>query len=98
MSRVYKRNEVVRGLTRKRFRSEELREGHTRLVLLDEDDRETSVRTKVSRGPDHDIGKRLFSKMARQCHLTTGQFREYIDCPMGYPHYMEHLRSEGVIG
>jgi hypothetical protein len=97
MSRSYKRNEVVRGLKKKRFRSEELREGHTRLVLLDEDDRETSVRTKVSRGPDHTIGKGLFSKMARQCHLTTGQFREYIDCPMEFPAYLEHLRSRGVI-
>ncbi len=97
MSKVYKRNEVVKGLTKKRFMKEELREGHTRLVLLDEDNNETSVRTKVSRGPDHDIGKKLLSKMARQCHLTTRQFQDYIDCPMRYPECLTHLRSQGIL-
>jgi hypothetical protein len=43
----------------------------------------TSVWTKTSHGTGHrTLSDNLVSKMAQQCSLTTGQFKQLVACPL----------------
>ena len=61
------------------------------------DNQKTSVWTKVSHGGNHDVGDGLFSTMARQCKLTTGQFCDLIDCPLSENQYSDLLTAQGAV-
>ena len=56
------------------------------------------VWTKTSHGrPGADIDSRLASRMARQCKLSSDEFRNLVECPMSRTAYERRLRSAGMI-
>lgn len=50
--------------------------------------KKTSISTKISHGPSgRDVPPRIVSIMARQCGLTTRDFRNLIGCPISRGEY-----------
>jgi len=65
---------------------------HKKLVLYI-DGAKTSISTKVSHGPKHDIDDGLISFMKKQLRLETkDQFMDLIKCPLSANGYLEILR------
>ena len=61
---------------------------HAYLHYYTESGEKAPVWTKTSHGrPGADIGRRLLSRMARQCKLTTDEFRDLVNCPMSREAY-----------
>lgn len=52
--------------------------------------------TKVSHSGD--IHSRLISAMARQCHLSTKDFKDLARCPLSKERYLEKLGDLGLLG
>ena len=61
------------------------------------EEKKTSVWTKISRGSSHDVRDRLFSIMARECKLSTGQFLSFVDCSMAEDQYKRILVDAGHV-
>jgi len=59
--------------------------------------KKTRARTKTSHGKGFDIGDNLLGQMAKQCHLTTGQFKDLVDCPMDRTMLEKALVARGII-
>lgn len=58
----------------------------------------TIVRTKTSHGSGYkDISDDLVSKMAKQCKLTTKDFRNLIECPLSRDEYETKLVQQGLV-
>ena len=51
------------------------------------------AKTKMSHSKK-DLGEVLVGKMARQVHLTSGQFKDAIICPMSRDEYYSILREK----
>ncbi|HAZ64720.1 MAG TPA: hypothetical protein DCZ72_14075 [Armatimonadetes bacterium] len=92
----YSAHEVISALERKGFA--EVGGDHVRLVYQTLDGRDTHVMTKVSRGAGgRDVGQSLLGKMARQVHLTSGEFRNLVDCPLDRVGYEALLVERGIV-
>lgn len=89
-----KRNTIIRNLTKKGF---EPREGdHLYLYYVRADGLRTAIRTKVSHGSrGGDINSSIVSAMARQCRLTTTQFKQFAECKLDRQQYEQILTSTG---
>lgn len=88
-----KKDMVVRNLSKKGF---EQNEGdHLYLTYVRADGRRTSIRTKVSHGSKSDITTGLISAMARQCHITTQQFKQLAECTLDQQQYEQLLTVNG---
>ena len=76
-----KRLDVMAALERKGFSR---REGdHAYFIYQTERGTRTDVRTKTSHGRSGvDISDSLLSRMARQCHMSNSQFRNFVDCSL----------------
>ncbi len=71
---------------------------HRYFVYYGENGTKSTVKTKTSHGAKgRTITKDLFSRMARQVHLTNGEFRDLIDCPMSRIEYESILSKKGKI-
>ena len=56
---------------------------HVFLIYHDLDDRQTGIRTKLSRGSrPKDLTPAMQSTMARQCGLSRPEFESLVDCSM----------------
>jgi ribulose kinase len=51
------------------------------------------LRTKTSHS-GKDIGKPLFSQMAKQCGLTAGDFTRLVDCPLSREDYEVKVKAK----
>lgn len=90
-SRVYSRREVVRGLIRKGFVKED--NDHTYLRFI-RDGQKTHIKTMISHGSGGtDIPNRLLSRMATQCALTTGDFRDLLNCLLDEEEYGKRIED-----
>lgn len=93
---TYKRGTVESALLAKGFRRRDTH--HAYLHYYAESGEKTPVWTKTSQGrAGADIDRRLVSRMARQCKLTSDEFRALIDCRMSREYYERRLRDIGMI-
>ena len=88
-----KKDMVVRNLIKKGFEQDE--RDHLYLCYVRSDGLRTSIRTKVSHGSKSDITTGLVSAMARQCHITTQQFRRLAECTLYRQQYEQLLTIGG---
>lgn len=87
------RKDVMSALEKKGFIPSE--GDHTYYCYYTTQNKKTIVRTKVSHS-GKDIGDLLLDRMAHQCKLTNGQFRNLVDCPLSRDQYESILRDKGV--
>ena len=58
----------------------------------------TSVRTMTSHGKrSADIGDPILSRMAKQCHLSNQEFRDFVDCSLSRNDYESVLVARDVL-
>ncbi len=90
---VLSRGTVVSSLKRTGF--EEKRSGrHIAYVYRRLDGTLTNIRTFVSHGArGKDLGAPLLDKMARQCNLSSGEFKKFIYCSLDQVRYEEKVRE-----
>lgn len=89
------RDLVKENLPKKGF--EELGGDHIFYHLILEG-KKTAIFTKVSRGSKYKIlGNDLVLAMARQCKLTTGDFRKLVECTLSHEEYLKKLNASGHI-
>ena len=88
-----KKDMVVRNLIKKGFEQDE--RDHLYLCYVRSDGLRTSIRTKVSHGSKSDITTGLVSAMARQCHITTQQFKQLAECTLDRQQYEQLLTIGG---
>ena len=88
-----KKDMVVRNLIKKGFEQDERDQIY--LCYVRSDGLRTSIRTKVSHGSKSDITTGLVSAMARQCHITTQQFRRLAECTLYRQQYEQLLTIGG---
>ena len=87
------RRAVMASLERKGFVSAE--GDHTYYIYHTVDGRKTLAKTKVSHS-GKDIADAILGMMARQCKLTTPQFRDLVDCPLSREGYEGILKAQGL--
>ena len=93
---TYKRRTVESALESKGFERKETH--HSIFRYYTEAGERTTVWTKRSHGRSGaDIGRELFKRMAKQCKLTTDEFRELVECPMSRADYEQRLRDLGQV-
>ena len=88
-----KKDMVVRNLTKKGFVQD--KRDHLYLTYVTIEGKKTAIRTKVSHGSKNDITTSLVSAMARQCQLTTQQFKEFAECKLVQYQYEQILVASG---
>lgn len=89
-----KKDMVVRNLKKKGFKAEE--GDHLYLSYHTVDGKKTTIRTKVSHGHmGNDINSSLVSAMARQCGITTQQFKQFAECTLTQQDYEQLLTAGG---
>lgn len=90
------RGAVAAALTLKGFKRAE--GDHTFFIYYSHAGKKTPVRTKTSHGSGHkDISDNLVSQMAKQCKLTTKEFRDLVDCPLSRQEYEAKLVARGFM-
>ena len=93
---TYKRRKVESALVTKGFRR--TNSHHAYFIYYTEDGLKTSVRTRTSHGSGGtDIDDSLIPRMAKQCKLPVGDFRDLIDCPLSRTDYDARLIANGEI-
>ena len=91
-----KRGDVEAALERKGFVRHE--GDHSRFIYYTERGMQTSVRTKTSHGRrSADIGDPILSRMAKQCHLSNQQFRDFVDCSLARRDYEKALLERNIL-
>lgn len=91
-----KRRDVEAALERKGFLRRE--RDHAYFIYQTEQGTLTDVRTKTSHGRrGADISDSLLSRMARQCHMSPPQFRDFVDCSLTRRHYEFVLVDADII-
>ena len=92
-----RRRDIERALERKGFKRTE--GDHSFFVYYTQAGKKTIVRTKTSHGKGgEDIGAPLISRMAKQCKLTSDDFRQLVDCPLSREDYEKRLKASGAVG
>lgn len=61
------------------------------------DDVKRSIETFVSHGSTHPINSYLQDRMSKQMHLTKGEFRLFVECPLAADDYARLMRHRGQI-
>jgi hypothetical protein len=84
---------IEKALGRKGFRTSQ---GHHRFHYLYHQDKKTCVYTKTSHG-HREVGDTVIACMADQLHLSTGDFRRLVKCPMTKEEYLQNLASQNLI-
>ncbi len=93
---TYKATQYRSALEKKGFRLE--RRTNDYLYYFYYDGKKTSIHTKVSMGKGEDIRVKLLSMIRHQLRLDNStQLQKFIECPMEYPDYVQHLKVKGVI-
>ena len=60
--------------------------------------KKSPVRTKTSHGTSYrDIADGLVAQMAKQCRLTSRDFRDLIACPLSRDEYEAKLVAQGLV-
>ena len=91
-----KRRDIEKALERKGFKREE--GDHSFFIYYTRAGRKTIVRTKTSHGRgSEDIRGALISRMAKQCKLTNGDFRQLVDCRLSRKGYENKLEASGAV-
>lgn len=71
---------------------------HAFFIYFSAAGKKSPVRTKTSHGTGHkDISDGLVSQMAKQCRLTTKDFRRLVECPLGRADYEAMLVAQGLV-
>lgn len=71
---------------------------HKVLSYVTESGVRTSVITHYSHGADgKEVADGVISAMARQCHLSSRQFRDLVDCALSQREYESLLLERGII-
>lgn len=92
-----KRRDIERALERKGFKRTE--GNHSFFIYYTQAGKKTHVRTKTSHGKGgKDIGDPLINRMAKQCRLTSGDFRQLVDCRLSREGYEAKLKASGTVG
>ena len=90
------RRVVEAALERKGF--EIKRRDHNFFVFRLKDGQKTTVWTKTSYGSGYKtLSDSLLSAMARQCHLTRGQFTDLVECPLSREAHEAILRERKLL-
>jgi hypothetical protein len=89
-----KQRDVESGLKVKGFREAETH--HRYFIYWTLDGKKTAVKTHTSHGAK-EIDDSLISKMARQCHLSSSEFRRLVECPLKQPEYEKILLDQQII-
>lgn len=83
-----KRDDLLAAFVRKGFVRYEGSDHHQLIYHRASDGRQTTRRTKISRGSSHkDISDGNLANMARQVGLTNRQLLSLIDCPLSREDY-----------
>jgi len=85
---------VKQALNTKGFKEDKKRD-HFYYFLFHEN-KKTEIFTKVSHSAS-EIDDKLFSMMARQIRLSSGQFREFVDCALTYDKYIGLLVTKNIL-
>lgn len=88
-----KKDMVVRNLTKKGFEQDE--RDHLYLCYVRADGLRTTIRTKVSHSSRNDIHAGLVAAMARQCRVSTQQFKMLAECTISQQQYEGILTAGG---
>jgi hypothetical protein len=91
---VLGKNETTRSMCRKEFR--EIPGGDHRILEYWADG-QPRFRTKVSHGGSDDLDDRLIGEMAKQVHLKSRQFFDFVKCRISKEQYRQMLIDKGVI-
>lgn len=84
------------GLQNKGFVKEN--KNHKVFRYIAEDGTKTSIFTQVSHGPSgRDVHDNIIRKMAKQCQISTDQFKDLVCCPFERKEYEEKLRDSGAL-
>jgi hypothetical protein len=68
------------------------------VLTLEADGLTRAIWTKLSRGNKHRVyGNPLLGAMSGQLKVTRRQLDQLIECTMGGPEYLAHLRDTGII-
>jgi hypothetical protein len=90
------RGVVAAALTFKGFKS--IEGDHTFFIYYSQAGKKSTVRTKTSHGSGYkDIADHLVSQMAKQCKLTTKEFKDLVDCPLSRQEYEAKLIGRGFV-
>ena len=90
------RKAVENALTLKGF--QQLVGDHTFFIYYAASGKKSPVRTKTSHGSSHkDISDVLVSQMAKQCKLTTKEFKSLVECPLSRAEYETKLVEFGWV-
>jgi hypothetical protein len=88
------KNETVRSAVRKGFKTK-ANADHLKLQYW-EGERKVA-QTRVSHGPDEDLGPKRLREMGEQCHLSREQFYDFAKCKMTEEQYRQILVDKGII-
>lgn len=93
---AFSKRDVESGLTNKGFSKENKKHKVFRYIALD--GTETDIYTHCSHGSGgEDIPDRLIATMARQCKLTSSQFKDLVKCPFSTEDYENVLQRGGFL-
>jgi len=70
---------------------------HHFFIYISKSGKKTRARTKTSHGKMSQLSAQLLSTMAKQCKLTTKDFKDLITCPLSRDQYEEKLRELGEL-
>lgn len=88
------RKTVEKALTAKGFRR---REGdHHYFIFFSGEGKKSLAKTKTSHS-HRTLSDILLALMARQCHLTKGEFLNLVDCPLSQDEYQIMLQQSGKL-
>ena len=91
-----KRRDIEKALERKGFKRTE--GDHSFFIFYTQAGKKTTVRTKTSHGRgSEDIGDTLISRMAKQCELTNGDFRQLVDRRLSRKNYEKKLKASKAV-
>lgn len=77
---------------------EPLEGDHTYFFYYAASGKKSPVRTKTSHGTGHrDISDGLVAQMAKQCRITSRDFRDLIACPLSRGEYEAKLLAQGLV-
>jgi len=90
------RKDIEKALEAKGFQKSE--GDHHWFIYHDVSGKKSPVKTKTSHTPKaKTIAQDLFSRMARQVHLSNSQFAELVDCPLEQSGYERILQDKGIL-
>ena len=93
---TFSKRKIEKGLKKKGFTKKN--EDHKTFRYIALDGTETAIYTYCSHGASgDDIPDGLIATMARQCQLTSSQFKDLVNCPLSTKNYEKVLQEQSFL-